>query len=565
MKKALLLILAIVAVCFLLANADYISSIVVAFQTGALMPLLVSIVLMLARHFVQAASYDAAFAAVGHKTGFWHNVILIYSLVFINTFCLFSGATGVAFIIDDAHRRGCDAGQSTSGAILSQIGYFAAIFVISVIGFLTMLLSGNMNTLFLIGGLALAGVLLLLSSLFVVGYKWPQVLYKLFGFIGGKLEKVAQLIHKSLGEDWGKKTADSFIDSAGILAKNPVGTLICIGYAALSAILNMFCLVAIGFAFGYQNVPVLIAAFSVAAISVILSPTPQGVGVVEAAIAAILTSAGGSLSTATAIALVYRGVMFWIPFCIGAVMLSQSGFFADKKDASQEKKNRDTAWLVGTIVLVVGAVNLALSLTPESLVPFTMLTEWVNMGGLLTKAFTIPGSLVLMVLAVGLILRSRMAWAATIVALVFVAGGEVLFENTWQVAVVAMVLVIWLLVSHKVFDRRLVFRRDAQRLQRELRIEAHGVSKRAQSLGKRWRRGLFSRRHSKVVYESSKVATLSKDTTRRQNAEVVAHRATLKPEKDVVNESAQSSEKACKSAQMRECEMVFEGDVAQEG
>ncbi|MFR0867940.1 MAG: hypothetical protein ACLSGS_02485 [Adlercreutzia sp.] len=51
--------------------------------------------------------------------------------------------------------------------ILSQIGYFAAILVISVIGFLTMLLSGSMNTLFR-RGLALAAVLAALSSMFVV-------------------------------------------------------------------------------------------------------------------------------------------------------------------------------------------------------------------------------------------------------------------------------------------------------------------------------------------------------------------------------------------------------------
>ena len=101
--------------CFLLANVDYLNSFVNTLQTGALIPLVVAVVLMLARHLVQAASYDAAFEAVGHATGFWHNVVLIFSLVFINTFCLFSGATGVAFIIDDAHRRGCDAGQSTSG------------------------------------------------------------------------------------------------------------------------------------------------------------------------------------------------------------------------------------------------------------------------------------------------------------------------------------------------------------------------------------------------------------------------------------------------------------------
>ena len=183
MKKALLLVIGIVAVCFLIANADYLASFLATLQTGALVPLVVACALMLARHLVQAASYDAAFEAVGHKTGFWHNVVLIFSLVFINTFCLFSGATGVAFIIDDAHRRGCDAGQSTSGAILSQIGYFAAILVISVIGFVTMLVSGSMNTLFLVGGLALAAVLAVLSSMFVAGYRKPRILFRLLSLI----------------------------------------------------------------------------------------------------------------------------------------------------------------------------------------------------------------------------------------------------------------------------------------------------------------------------------------------------------------------------------------------
>ncbi len=86
MKKALLLILGIIAVCFLIANADYLSDFLNTMMTGALVPIVISIVLMLGRHLVQAASYNAAFEAVGQKTGFWHNVVLIFSLVFINTF-----------------------------------------------------------------------------------------------------------------------------------------------------------------------------------------------------------------------------------------------------------------------------------------------------------------------------------------------------------------------------------------------------------------------------------------------------------------------------------------------
>lgn len=70
MKKALLLILGIVAVCFLIGNADYLANFIDTLKTGALVPLVLSIILMLGRHFVQAASYDAAFDAVGHATGF---------------------------------------------------------------------------------------------------------------------------------------------------------------------------------------------------------------------------------------------------------------------------------------------------------------------------------------------------------------------------------------------------------------------------------------------------------------------------------------------------------------
>ncbi|WP_080799036.1 lysylphosphatidylglycerol synthase transmembrane domain-containing protein [Arabiibacter massiliensis] len=469
MKKALLLVIGIVAVCFLIANADYLASFVATLKTGALVPLVVACVLMLARHLVQAASYDAAFEAVGHKTGFWHNVILIFSLVFINTFCLFSGATGVAFIIDDAHRRGCDAGQSTSGAILSQIGYFAAILVISVIGFVTMLVSGSMNALFLVGGLALAVVLAVLSSMFVAGYRRPRILFRVFIGVESLINKALGLLKKHLKPAWGRKMASSFISSASILAKNPQGTLVTVAYASFSAILNMACLVAIGYAFGFDNVAALVAAFAVAAISVILSPTPQGVGVVEAAIAAILTAHGCSLATATAIALVYRGIMFWMPFCIGAVLLSQSGFFAEKKDPSEEKRAKDMGWLSGTLVLVIGLVNLGLALIPQSFEPFTVLTEWVNMGGVLIGPALVAGSVVLVVLAVGLILRLRTAWALTLGALVLLAGAEFLYVNTWQVAMAAVALVAWLFWKRAAFDRPLVPQEDAPRLVREFR------------------------------------------------------------------------------------------------
>jgi len=343
-----------------------------------------------------------------------------------------------------------------------------------------MWISGNMNTLFLIGGLVLAGVLVILSSLFFIGHFKPRMLFRVFLLIEKLVNKILGIFKKSLKTGWGRSMAHSFVNTSDLLAKNPLGSIITVAYASFSAILNMACLVAIGYAFGFENVESLVAAFAVAAISVILSPTPQGVGVVEAMIVAILTAYGCSVATAAAIALVYRGIMFWIPFCIGAALLSQSGFFASKKSATELQKHKDIAWISGTLVLIIGLVNVGLAFVPGALTPFTMLTEWINIGALLVGVPLVLSSLLLVVCAIGLILRFRTAWAVTITLLVLIAGAEFLFEGTIRVGAASLLLVVWLFVKRDAFDRPFTFG-NAQRHVEDLKGEVAALRERAQA------------------------------------------------------------------------------------
>lgn len=454
MKKAILIIVCIVACCVLLANADMLNDFASALATGAVVPLVIAVILMLVRHLTQAESYKTAFSAIGFdKTSLWDNIVLIFSIVFINTFCLFGGATGVAFIVDDLHRKGASLGTATSGAILSQVGYFAAIFVISVIGFITMTVSGTVNVLFVVGGLLLAGTLAILSSMFIIGYFKPDLLYRLFDFLDRWINKIISHFHRSLPAAWGSATADSIIKSARILAHNPQGTAVTVSWASLSAITNMLCLVAVGFAFGYTNVPVLVAAFALAAISVILSPTPQGVGVVEAVIIAAVAGGGGDAALGATIALVYRGVMFWIPFGIGALLLSQTDFFVGKKNPSLEQKVKDIGWIAGTLVGIVGLVNIGLNFIPSLFEPYQALVEWISFGDLFMGPTLIVVGIALLVLAVGLVMRFRTAWAITEVLLVLVAAAEFLFYDTIKVAIVVIALAVWLYARRQVFDQ----------------------------------------------------------------------------------------------------------------
>lgn len=454
MKKAILIIVCIVACCVLLANADMLNDFASALATGAVVPLVIAVILMFVRHLTQAESYQTAFSAIGFdKTTLWDNIVLIFSIVFINTFCLFGGATGVAFIVDDLHRKGASLGTATSGAILSQVGYFAAIFVISVIGFITMTVSGTVNVLFVVGGLLLAGTLAILSSMFIIGYFKPDLLYRLFDFLDRWINKIIAHFHRSLPAAWGSATADSIIKSARILAHNPQGTAVTVSWASLSAITNMLCLVAVGFAFGYTNVPVLVAAFALSAISVILSPTPQGVGVVEAVIIAAVAGGGGDAALGATIALVYRGIMFWIPFGIGALLLSQTDFFVGKKNPSLEQKAKDIGWIAGTLVGIVGLVNIGLNFIPSLFEPYQALVEWISFGDLFMGPTLIVVGIALLVLAVGLVMRFRTAWAITEVLLVLVAAAEFLFYDTIKVAIVVIALAVWLYTRRQVFDQ----------------------------------------------------------------------------------------------------------------
>lgn len=444
--------MAILAVTFFMGNADLVFDFIDIIGTGAVIPLIIALVLMVLRHLTQAASYDAAFEAVGFKTGFGHNVVLIFSLVFINTFCLFSGATGLAFIIDDAHRKGASLGVATGGGLLSQIGFFAAVFVIAIIGTTVMLVSDSMNYIILVGFLALAAVLFGQTACFVVGYYKPDALYWLLGRIEKLVNWVGHFFKKSLRAAWGTSTADQFIDSSRLLAHNPMGVVYTIAWASLSAVLNMSCLISIGFAFGYTEVAPLVAAFALAVVTIMLSPTPQGIGVTEAAIAIILTANGATATTAAAIALVYRGIMLWIPFVIGALMLSQSGFFKQKKNPAPDQREKDTAWILGTLMLLLGIVNIALAIVAQALAPYEMLTQFINLGDVLIGPGLISGGVLLVLCAIGLIRRSRMMWAVSLMMLCVLAGLE-LYNGIWMVAIPLLLLGIALLWWRKAFNK----------------------------------------------------------------------------------------------------------------
>ena len=71
-----------------------------------------------------------------------------------------------------------------------------------------------------------------------------------------------------------------------------------------------------------------------------ISITPQGVGVVEAAVTVAFTAFGASATAGMAIGLVYRGIVFWMPFIIGAILIQTTKTFRPTKNKSKSNTSK---------------------------------------------------------------------------------------------------------------------------------------------------------------------------------------------------------------------------------
>ena len=130
-------------------------------------------------------------------------------------------------------------------------------------------------------------------------------------------------------------------DAAGLIAHNPKTTAKAFGCSIAASACELACFSLVGVAFGVHQPEPLICGYVVATLFAMISITPQGVGVVEAAVVVAFTSFGVSGAAGLSIALVYRGIVFWMPFLIGAILIQTTKTFKhDAKRAVRDQKGK---------------------------------------------------------------------------------------------------------------------------------------------------------------------------------------------------------------------------------
>ena len=177
----------------------------------------------------------------------------------------------------------------------------------------------------------------------VLGRKRPALVLKALRPVERLVDRVLVRFKKKPLDPWVERVVGSFSDAAGLIGHNPKTTAKAFGCSIAASACELACFSLVGVAFGAHAPEALICGYVVATLFAMISITPQGVGVVEAAVVVAFTSFGVSGAAGLSIALVYRGIVFWMPFLIGAILIQTTKTFKhDAKRVTRAHKGKDS-------------------------------------------------------------------------------------------------------------------------------------------------------------------------------------------------------------------------------
>lgn len=337
-RKLLVGLIIVIVLAFILLRGDQLVELGETIQKGAIVPLIAAVLTQLCKYFAQSFAYSFCFSAVGEKMDPRTTLPLVFGTFFMNTIAPSLNMAGATLVVDDARRRGISPGKATSAALLMQITIEGGFATIMVVGFAILLITGNLDWVWLLLGLVVFLMIGIMGGLMIMGNRNPALLTRLLLPVERFVNRVRAKFKKGPLKPWVESAVGSFGEAAGLIMTDPKHALKAYGCSVLASSCELACFCLVGVAFSVYNPQALICGYVVATLFAMISFTPQGVGVVEAAVTALFAGFGVDGAAGLAIALVYRSFVFWMPFLIGAILIQRTKLFKDDKDKKSGKK-----------------------------------------------------------------------------------------------------------------------------------------------------------------------------------------------------------------------------------
>jgi phosphatidylglycerol lysyltransferase len=424
-------------------------------STGAWQWVIVAALLQVVYYIIYAASYQAAFHTVEVKSKVLELIPVTLGSLFINVIVPVTGMAGVVLFVDDAGRRGESPSRAAAGSLLQLAANFLALSLILIVGMVYLWFQGNLKAYEVIAALILLAIVALWSTVLGLGAWKPQALQRLFAWAQRTANRLAGLFKRPpyLGDEWAAKNAAEFTDASQAIARHPRRLAVTFAILMLAHAVALASLYTLFLAFHTPvSIGVLIAGYSVGILFSIVSPTPQGIGVVEGIMPLVFGSLAVSGAVAATVSLGFRGLSFWIPLFLGFLLIRRTRSF------SPEERALTIDWgvrLVAILTGVMGVINLLSAVMPPMDNRVAMLEQYsplvVRQGSNLAAVLA---GFTLLLLAGGLWRHKRIAWWLAILVLGISILTDLAKGLDYEEAVIAGLLLAALLLMRNSFNAR---------------------------------------------------------------------------------------------------------------
>lgn len=393
-----------------------------------------------------AALYRSAFDTVGVRARLQDLAPVTFASLFVNVAVPTAGASGAALFVNDATRRGQSATRAAAGTLLVLIVSFASVLLVLVFGMTYLFIQHNLRLYEIIGSIFLLAATLAQVTLLTTGLWRPEWMHKTLIQVQQLANNLAMKFHRPLifEASWAETIAAEFNDAARAIVAHPSRLGRTLAIALFAHVLNLACLFALFLAF-HQNVSpgVLVAGYAMGMLFLIVSITPQGIGVVEGVMTLVFTSLAVPPAQSTVVSLTFRGLTFWLPLLIGFVLLRRVKSFGDTIIRINGEQDY---YLAAEFTALIGLLNLIAALVPNLPEPVRLIEQYaplgVNQAGRIIAGLS---GIALLILAGGLWRRMQIAWWLTMVFLIISIVNILIKGQDLMVAVVSVVMAIWLI------------------------------------------------------------------------------------------------------------------------
>lgn len=407
--------------------------------------------LQLAFFVIASWQYQVAFALVSIQSRLWQLLPLVVGALFVNATAPAGGAAGVALFVNDAARRQQPPGRATAGFLLAVAGTFVTFCLILLLGLAYLLAQQHLNALEVVASVLMFLYVGALGSLLLLGYYRPAWLRALLETVQRATARAAASLRQPpfLPEEWARNHTAEYATAAQQLAQRPRQLLLTAIIAMLGHLAALASLYAVFLAFYLPpGLGVLLVGYTMTFLFTIISPTPNGAGVVEALVPTIYMALEIPPAPATAITLAYRGLSYWLPLLIGFVLLRRLDLF----QLRDRMPSRRMAWPPAILTALMGVLNLVTVATPTfagrvaALQRFSPLPLYYesNLVAVLT-------GVLLLAIAYGLARRSRLAWHLALVVLAGSIVARIVQQAQYEEAIAATVLAVYLVAQRRLF------------------------------------------------------------------------------------------------------------------